>query len=374
MIKENNVTIKYGVIGTGYFGAEQARFLSELPDAEVVAIYDPANAAAVAAEIGADSEPSVEALVARQDIDAVIVASPNGEHYAPVLAAARAGKDVFCEKPIALKYDQCAEMVSTAREAGVNFMAGHVMNFMAGIRRSKQLINEGAIGEVLFVRAIRNGWEDVQQAISWKKMRELSGGHLYHHIHELDFVQSLLGPATQATMVGGNVAHSGEDFGDEDDMLIITLQFPDNRFAAIEYGSAFRWPEHYVLIQGSLGAIRIDLQEAGVTLRVGGRTEQFLLHRNEEEDANRTAIYAGSSTDGAVQYGTPEKRPPLWLRGIIEDELTYFHGLMNGASPSEEFAALSDGSAATAAIATADACTLSLREDRKVKISEITGV
>ena len=186
-------------------------------------------------------------------------------------------------------------------------------------------------------------------------------------------MQSILGPAESAFMVGGNVAHQGEQFGDEDDMLIITLEFPNGRFASLEYGSAFRWPEHYVLIQGSLGAIRIDLQNAGVEVRIGAEVEHFLLHRTDEEDRERTSIYAGSSTDGAVQYGTPQKRPPLWLRGIIEEELAYFHELMTGTEPSEEFAALSDGSAAMASIATADACVKSRTEGRKVLVSEVTG-
>ena len=56
-------------------------------------------------------------------------------------------------------------------------------------------------------------------------------------------------------MAGGNVAHCGEQFGDEDDMLFITMEYGDNRYAVLEYGSAFHWPEHYVLIQGTEGAI-----------------------------------------------------------------------------------------------------------------------
>lgn len=364
---------RYGVVGTGYFGSEIARYLSELPGARVTAGFDPEHAEALATELGSRVSPSVEALCQDPEVDAVIVASPNWAHRDAVLAAAEASKPVFSEKPIALQYQDCVAMIEATSRAGVLFMAGHVMNFMAGVRRAKSLISEGVIGEVLFCRAIRNGWEEVQQSVSWKKKRHLSGGHLYHHIHELDFVQSIMGSPETATMAGGNVAHAGPQFGDEDDMHIITLEFPGKRFAAIEYGSAFRWPEHYVLIQGSQGAIRIDLQDTGVELRTPERAEKFLLHRNAEEDADRTAIYQGSSTDGAIQYGNPHRRPPLWLRGIIEEELSYFHALVQGEDPLPEFAALTDGSAAAASIATADALTLSLREGRKVALAEITG-
>ncbi len=368
-----NTPVRYGIVGTGYFGAEMGRYLASRDDAAVTVVYDPENAAAVANELGARAAGSVEELCRADDVDVVVVASPNWAHLEPVLLAAEAGKHVFCEKPIALSYADCAAMLEATSAAGVLFMAGHVTNFMAGVRRTKELIADGTIGEVLFCRAVRTGWEDPKPSVSWKKKRELSGGHLYHHIHELDLVQSIMGPARIATMVGGNVAHVGDDFGDEDDMLVITLEFDDNRFAAMEYGSAFRWPEHHVLIQGTNGAIRIDMRDPGCELLTPEGHERFLLHRTQEEDDDRRAIQLERGTDGPIMYGSPQDRTPLWLTGVIEEELDYFQGLVNGRDPLPEFAALTDGTAATATIATADALTLSLRESRKVAVEEITG-
>src|SRR5690606_9363809 len=111
----------------------------------------------------------------------------------------------------------------------------------------------------------------------------------------------------------------------------------------------------HVLIEGTRGAIRLDLQDPGCELRTPERTERFLLHRSAEEDDERRAIYAGSETDGAIMYGNPDRRPPSWLRGIIAEEMAYFHSLVRGGVHEAEFASLTDGSAATAAIATADA-------------------
>ena len=109
------------------------------------------------------------------------------------------------------------------------------------------------------------------------------------------------------------------------------------------------------------------------TLRTPSGSEHFLLHRSEEEDRDRSSVYANSTTDGAIMYGKPNVAPPLWLAGIVEEEMTYFHGLMQGHEPLAEFAALTDGSAAAAAIATADALSISLRESRKVLVTEVTG-
>ena len=231
-------TIGYAIVGTGYFGAELGRILNEQEGARVVAVLDPDNAPAIAQELHCDLETDLEVLCARPDVDAVIVATPNYLHKEPVLCAARHKKNIFCEKPIALSYADCDEMVRAAEENGVVFMAGHVMNFFRAVRRTKQFIAEGKIGKVLYCHSARNGWEEEQPSVSWKKIRAKSGGHLYHHIHELDCIQFLMGPATEVTMVGGNVAHQGEHFGDEDDMLFLQLEFGNNTYAVVEYGSA----------------------------------------------------------------------------------------------------------------------------------------
>ena len=194
----------------------------------------------VAEELGCDVETDLDTLYSREDVEAVIVATPNYLHKEPVIKAAEHGVNVFCEKPIALSYKDCDEMVKACQQHGVTFMAGHVMNFFRGVRHAKKLINDGVIGKVLYCHSARNGWEEPQPSISWKKIREKSGGHLYHHIHELDCVQFLMGGMPETvTMTGGNVAHQGDEFGDEDDMLFVNMEFSDNRYAVLEWGSAF---------------------------------------------------------------------------------------------------------------------------------------
>ena len=364
--------VRYGVVGTGYFGAELARIMKEQDDASITLVYDPENGAKIGAELGCNVAGSLEELVSSDEVDCVIVATPNYLHKEPVILAAKHGKNVFCEKPIALSYKDCDEMVKACEENHVTFMAGHIMNFFNGVHHAKELINDGVIGKVLYCHAARNGWEDLQPSVSWKKIREKSGGHLYHHIHELDCVQFLMGGVPEEVcMEADNVAHQGEGFGYEDDMLFITMRFSDRRFAVLEWGSAYHWPEHYLLIQGTKGAIKLDMFDAGCTLKVDGREEHFLLHETEEEDANRTAIYHSTEMDGAIQYGNPDKKPPLWLHGIMVKEMKYLNDIMHGMKPTKEFEKLLNGVAAREAIATADACTMSRFEDRKVKLSEI---
>ncbi|WZL80399.1 Gfo/Idh/MocA family oxidoreductase [Vallitaleaceae bacterium 9-2] len=364
-------TIGYAIVGTGYFGAELGRIMESLEGAKIVAVYDPDNGDVVAKELQCDVETDLDCLFSRQDVEAVIVASPNYLHKEPVIKAAKHGVHVFCEKPIALSYSDCDSMVNACDEHNVIFMAGHVMNFFRGVRHAKKLINDGVIGDILYCHAARNGWEEKQPNISWKKNREKSGGHLYHHIHELDCIQFIMGQPQNVVMTGGNVAHHGEGYGDEDDMLFINLEFENKRYALLEYGSAFRWSEHYVLIQGTKGAIRIDMQDVKMTLKIGDSEEYFLVHETQEEDDDRTRIYKGLEMDGAIMYGQPGKKPPMWLHGIMKNEMKFFNELMHGKEVDDEFKPLLTGEAARMAIATADALTLSLQENRKVALTEI---
>ncbi len=129
-----------------------------------------------------------------------------------------------------------------------------------------------------------------------------------------------MGHATEVTMTGGNVAHQGERFGDEDDMLFLLLEFGNNTYAAlIEYGSAFHWPEHYVLIQGTEGAIRIDMCNVGMTVKTkDGRRSTTWSTRPGGGRRPYPHIYHSTEMDGAIQYGRPGKKPPLWLHGIMK--------------------------------------------------------
>src|SRR5690554_3762607 len=99
----------YAIVGAGYFGAELARIVNTLEGAEVRAVLDPANGAAVAEELGCDLEHDLDSLYSRGDLDAVIVATPNHLHKEPVIKAAQRKIHVFCEKPIALSFEDCDE-------------------------------------------------------------------------------------------------------------------------------------------------------------------------------------------------------------------------------------------------------------------------
>lgn len=110
---------------------------------------------------------------------------------------------------------------------------------------------------------------------------------------------------------------------------------------------------------------------AGMTLKTGEKEEHFLVHRTKEEDDDRTRIYRETERDNGNQFGRPGRKPFLWLQGIMDEEMEFLNSVLHGAPVTDEFLPLLTGEAARNSIATADACTLSLKEDRKVKLSEI---
>lgn len=359
---------RYGIVGAGYFGKEFGRILDAHPDCEVTAVFSPGDGKELALEHGAVNAESIDQLV--ELVDAVIISSPNHAHLEPVLKAAKNNVHVFCEKPVALNYEETSQMVAACEAAGVLFLAGHILHFMPGIIKLAELVQDGAIGEPIVGRAVRTGWEDGSQAPSWKKTKALSGGHLYHHIHELDLLQLFMGPAQTATMISGHAPQAGPRTGDDESILLATLTFPDNRYATLEWGSVFQRPQHSVTVQGTKGYFTVDMQNVSVTLhRPGQPVEQIPLHGSFEKDAKRASENAGVSSGSGVTYGDSSIRPPEWLRDAMISEIDYFQRLVSGQEAiGERWKSLTDGSAARASIATADALTLSAAEGRTIKI------
>ena len=103
------------------------------------------------------------------------------------------------------------------------------------------------------------------------------------------------------------------------------------------------------------------------------KTPISLIHETQEEDDDRTRIYNSTEMDGAIQYGKPGKRTTALVEFYHEKEMRYLNDILHGMEPTEEFVKLLTGEAARAAIATADACTRSRYENRKVDLSEIIG-
>ena len=150
--------LRVAVIGAGYWGPNLARNFSTSPDWDLAAIcdLDLERATALANRVGrVDVHTSLDELLARDDLDAVAVATPARTHHAVVLAALRAGKHVVVEKPLADSRDRAVEMVTEAKSRGLVLMADHTYCYTPAVLKIRSLIAEGALGELLFIDSVR---------------------------------------------------------------------------------------------------------------------------------------------------------------------------------------------------------------------------
>jgi predicted dehydrogenase len=147
------VSVGIGMVGSGFMSLTYAVGISELvPDARLVAIQGGRKAGEYAARFGMAVEPSLDALLARDDVDVIFLGTPTQTHRDQAIAAARAGKHVFTEKPIAATLPEIDAMIAAAREAGVLLGVNAVTRWRRGVRMAKELVDAGEIGELRMVR------------------------------------------------------------------------------------------------------------------------------------------------------------------------------------------------------------------------------
>ena len=150
--------LRAAVIGAGYWGPNLARNFRASPEWELAAIcdLDVGRALRVSDSIGgAPVTTDLREVLADPTVDAVAVATPARTHHAVVLAALDAGKHVIVEKPVADTRERGVEMVERARENGLVLMADHTYCYTPAVLKIRELIEEGALGQILFVDSVR---------------------------------------------------------------------------------------------------------------------------------------------------------------------------------------------------------------------------
>jgi predicted dehydrogenase len=150
--------LRIAVIGAGYWGPNLARNFSVSPDWRLVAIcdLDRERAEALAARVGGvDVVTDVDDLLARDDVDAVAIATPARTHHGLAIKALAAGKHVMVEKPLADASNLGRAMVDMASASGLVLMADHTYCYTPAVLKIRELIEEGALGDILFVDSTR---------------------------------------------------------------------------------------------------------------------------------------------------------------------------------------------------------------------------
>lgn len=214
---------RIGVIGAGHWGPNLIRAFLSSPRSRVVAIAerDERRLAQVLERYeGVEGHADGEELLARTDLDAVVIASPTATHYRLTKAALARGLHVLVEKPLAPSVAEAEELACLAAEARRVLLVGHVFLFHEGIRTVKRLIDAGELGRIQYVQSVRTNLGPIRTDVS--ALWDLAA-------HDVSIFHYWLGGMpSRATGKGGIYVNRGIE-----DVIFATLEYPDGVLASL---------------------------------------------------------------------------------------------------------------------------------------------
>jgi predicted dehydrogenase len=324
---------KVAIIGSGSMGSWHATRWQALP-VELTGFYDadPARAAALAAQYGGQAFASLEAALGSSDL--IDICTPPAEHARAAIPAARAGKHVVCEKPIARHLADAQAMIAACESAGVRLFVAHVVRFFPEFARAKAVLDSGALGRLGVVRSVRGGAPPGHS--HWFTDVAQSGGVMLDvAIHDIDYMRWLCGDVTRVFARGLTFRNLTVDHA------LITLRFASGAIGHIEASWAF-----------PAGNFRTSFELAG--------TEGLLAHDSDEVKPLEVQYHAGAA---------PERPPTLGTTASLHDDpyfLEFKHVLDTLDSGAEFLITPND---ALAALRVALAAIESLRTGRPIDIA-----
>ncbi len=272
-------TLRIGVIGLrhgrGYLTA--ARDLAEVEVTSVCDV-DTERVDKVAAEFGvAHTCTDYREMLARPDVDAVCVCTPDHMHLAMVTDAFRAGKHVFCEKPLALRSDECEAMLCEAERTGLVFMIGQICRFTPAFVKAKKIVDEGMIGELTFVESEYAHDYSYMGNDCWRAdpavgRHGVTGGGC----HAVDLLRWIAGNPTEAFGYGNKKVLTAWPC---DDTNIGVLKFPNGVLGKVFVSTGCK--RNYTMrtvLYGTKGTVIVDNKSSTMSLFLEklGDTESIL--------------------------------------------------------------------------------------------------
>jgi len=334
------MTVKFAVLGAGRIGQVHARAISSVPGAALVAISDPVAEAveAVVAAHGGEAR-SIDAIEAAGDVDAVVICTPTDTHADLIERFARAGKAVFCEKPVDLSLSRVRDCLTVVAETGAVLMVGFNRRFDPDFRALKARIDAGAVGKVEMVTITSR--DPGPPPIAYI---ERSGGIFRDMtIHDFDVARWLLGEEVERVSAMGSVLVDPAigAAGDWDSVTVL-LRSASGRQAVITNSRRATYGyDQRIEVLGDKGLVSVGnvhesrIEEANGAGYLRPPLENFFMSRYAAAYAAEIAAFTAAVAEGAP---TPT---------------TGHDGLM--------------------ALALADAAVLSVQQGRTVAVAEVLG-
>lgn len=331
--------MRIGLLGLGRIGSVHAENLASLPAVETLVVSDavPSLARETADRLGAEVAASPESLL-NDGVDGVVIAAPTGAHPALLLAAVRSGIPTFCEKPVAGSAAAGVEVMRQVAGSGVEVQIGYPRRFDAAFVAAREAVAGGELGWLHTIRSTT-----LDPAPPPESYVAVSGGIFRDcAVHDFDAVRWVTGrEVVEVYATGGNRgAAFFAEHGDVDTSAAV-LTFDD----------------------GTLGVIsntRYNARGYDVRLELHGATDSIAV--GLEDRLPLRSVEPGTSFPGGPPHSFFVDR----FRSAFRAELETFTEVVAGRQPSP--CTLAD---ALEAEWIAEACTISLRERRPVRINEV---
>jgi myo-inositol 2-dehydrogenase/D-chiro-inositol 1-dehydrogenase len=227
------MTVGIGLIGAGRIGRKHAETVSHLSSARLVAVADTDAAAAnvAAAGSGAAVVTDYQRLLDNAAVDAVVIAAPTNLHGSLIIAAAAAGKQIFCEKPIALTVAEADEALAAVRQAGVKLQIGFQRRFDPGYERAHAALQTGDLGRLYFLRSTTRDPEPPPESY----LQASPSIFTDTSIHDIDMLRWLAGSeVTDVHAVGAALIRESHAARGITDTAVLTLRFANGALGVID--------------------------------------------------------------------------------------------------------------------------------------------
>ena len=252
--------LKIGVIGAGRIGkVHAATLVQNVPQASVIAIADVniESARELASKFGIGMvTDNYKDILANPEIDAVIICSPTDTHARYIIESAKAGKQIFCEKPVDLTLEAIQEAIDEVKKAGVKLMVGFNRRFDPNFMKIHEMVKDGKIGDPHILKITSR-----DPAPPPAEYSAVSGGIFVDMtIHDFDMARYIVGSEVTevytkaAVLVDPEIGKAGDV-----DTAIITLTFENGAIGVIDNSrKAVYGYDQRVEIFGSLGMVNVD--------------------------------------------------------------------------------------------------------------------
>lgn len=298
------MTVRFAILGAGRIGQVHARAVTSTPDATLVAIADPVADAAqrVADAYGCDIR-SIDEIAASDDVGAVAICTPTNTHADLIELFAKAGKAVFCEKPIDLSLERVKTCLKTVEAEDATLMVGFNRRFDPDFMALKKSIDDGRIGDVeMITLTSRDPGPPPYEYI------KVSGGIFRDMtIHDFDVARWLLGEEVETVQAAASVLTDTKigELGDFDSINVILTTASGKQCTITNSRRATYGYDQRIEVLGSKGSVSAEnhreanIEIADSTGYLRPPLLNFFMSRYVNAYANEIAAFVGAVANGS---------------------------------------------------------------------------